>query len=79
MTYQFPTDIDQQVKDRLSTGRYHSEDDVLRAALTALGEADADLAAIEAAIDEWKSGDEGLPVDEAFAEIRRGQQQSSQV
>lgn len=29
-----------------------------------------DLLAIKEAIAEWKAGDEGLPVDEAFAEIR---------
>ena len=40
--------------------------------------ADADLAAIEAAIDEWKAGDDGLPVDEAFAEIRGSERSLSQ-
>ena len=74
MRYSFPTDIDQQLRDRISTGRYQTEDDVLRAALTALVEADADLAAIEEAVDEWQCGDEGLPVDEAFEEIRTGHQ-----
>lgn len=29
-----------------------------------------ELRAIKQAIAEWKAGDEGLPVDEAFAEIR---------
>jgi hypothetical protein len=47
--------------------------------MTELNDANADLAAIEAAIDEWKSGDDGLPVNEAFAEIRRDEQQASQA
>lgn len=70
MPYGFPSDIDQQVQDRISTGRYENENEVLRAALDALRETDADLAAIE-----WKAGDEGLPVDGAFAVIRGEQQE----
>ncbi len=70
MPYYLPEDLDQIVKERVATGRYRDADDLLRAALTALDEADANLAAIEASISEWKAGDDGLPLDNAFTEIR---------
>ncbi|MBI2827541.1 MAG: hypothetical protein HYX69_22940 [Planctomycetia bacterium] len=38
MSYQFPPDVDQLVKDRMAHGGYLSEDDVLRDALRALEE-----------------------------------------
>ena len=36
MHYQFPPDIEQRLKTRLSEGRYQHEDDVLRDAMDAL-------------------------------------------
>ena len=36
MAYQFPPDVDKLLKERLATGAYTSEDDVLRDALRAL-------------------------------------------
>lgn len=59
MAYQFPPDIEQRIKAQLETGRFQSEDDVLREAIDTLekrqfglkelqamvAEADADIAA----------------------------------
>ncbi len=70
MPYPFPSDVQQMVEARLSSGQYENEDDVLRDALRALTEVDDDLAAVREAIDEWRSGDEGTPLTEAFDEIR---------
>jgi len=36
MIYHFPPDVDEQIKQRLASGRYQSEDDVIREALEAL-------------------------------------------
>jgi Arc/MetJ-type ribon-helix-helix transcriptional regulator len=36
MTYQFPPDLDERVKARMTRGAYRSEDDLLREALDAL-------------------------------------------
>ena len=36
MNYQFPPDIEERLKARLSDGQYQSEDDVLREAMDAL-------------------------------------------
>jgi Arc/MetJ-type ribon-helix-helix transcriptional regulator len=50
MNYAFPPDVDQRVKSQLETGNYQTEDDVLRAAMTALEREHDDLAAIQAGI-----------------------------
>jgi putative addiction module CopG family antidote len=36
MAYQFPPDLDEQIKQQLATGRYDNVDDVIRDALEAL-------------------------------------------
>jgi Arc/MetJ-type ribon-helix-helix transcriptional regulator len=38
MPYQFPPDLDERVKARMTNGAYQSEDDLLREALDALDE-----------------------------------------
>ena len=70
MSYPFPTDLLQLVERHLNTGRYSSEDDLLRDALQALSEREEDLIAIQQAIDEWQSGDDGVPLKESIAQIR---------
>jgi putative addiction module CopG family antidote len=65
-----PPDVEQSVASQLATGRYSSEEDVLRSAMQALVEFDEDLVAVEQAIAEWRNGDPGIPLDEAFRRIR---------
>jgi len=71
MNYIFPQDVHRIVESHLSSGRYASEDDVLRDALRALQEEDEDLVAVKEAIAEWRAGDDGIPLDEAFNQVRR--------
>ena len=70
MPYQFPLDLQDLVGEQMQLGEYSSEDDVLRDALRALAEEREDLAAIREAITEWRAGDDGLEVSEAFAQVR---------
>ena len=42
MAYEFPPDIEQRVKARMSDGKYQSEDDVLREAMDALEQLEQD-------------------------------------
>jgi Arc/MetJ-type ribon-helix-helix transcriptional regulator len=42
MSYQFPPDIDERVKSRMVSRGFHSEDDVLRAAMDALDQVEQD-------------------------------------
>jgi putative addiction module CopG family antidote len=71
MTISVPADIQQFIDTRLATGSYATEDEVLRDAFRALQNEDEEVLAIQRAIDEWQQGDDGVPVDEAFVEIRK--------
>jgi Arc/MetJ-type ribon-helix-helix transcriptional regulator len=73
MTYPFPPDVVALVQQQMATGRFASEDELLREALQALLDADDDYTAIQEALDELEQGDEGLPIDEAFEQIKSGQ------
>lgn len=70
MPYAFPPDLQQLINIHLATGRFAHEDDVLRAALKTLQEVDDDAAAVQAALDELRDGDDGLDLDQAFDEVR---------
>ncbi len=54
----------------MASGHYASEDDVLREALQALVEEEADIQAIRQAVAEMDAGDERVPLDEALESIR---------
>lgn len=56
MTYQLPPDVDQIVRDRIASGLYQSADEVLRDALAALADRDAECAAIQLGIDDLQAG-----------------------
>lgn len=74
MSYQIPADIQQMIDVQIASGRYATPDEVLRDAMQFLiGDLQADSAAIEKAIEEWKDGDEGMTVDEAFHWARQEQ------
>lgn len=74
MAYAFPPEVRQLVESAMATGRYPTEDDLLRDALDSLSAESAELQAIEAAINEWRHGDEGVPLDDAFETIRQRHQ-----
>jgi putative addiction module CopG family antidote len=71
MHYSFPPDVDQLVRQQLSSGKYGSEDDVLRDALRALSEEEEDWLAVRDALAELEAGDPGVPLDEAVEMLRR--------
>lgn len=54
----------------MATGRYASEDDLLREAFRALAEEESGLRVVQEAIDEWQAGDEGIDLRAAFDEVR---------
>ncbi len=56
MSLTVPADVQQRVNALLGTGRYASEEEVLRAAVTALEEHNADMAAISSGIDDMEMG-----------------------
>ena len=56
MNYPFPSDVEQRVQSQLETGLYPAEEDVLRAAMTALERERDDLASIQAGIEDMEAG-----------------------
>ncbi len=70
MNYLLPPDVDQRVKYQLAMGLYQSEDDVLRAALTALEREQEDLVAIQSGIADMEAG-RFRPFSQIDAEFRQ--------
>ena len=69
MKPELPPDVQEQLRQRVASGRYASEADVLRDALAALEWRDQELAAIQAGIEDMEAG-RIRPFSEADAEIR---------
>lgn len=77
MSTKRPSDLQQLISARMASGRYESEEALIREALRALDESDRDLEAVAEAIQELRAGDRGLLVHEAFAAIRQSVRGSS--
>lgn len=65
-----PTDVARLLSELMATGRYATEDDLLRAALEALGDEEGELEAIQAALVELDRGVPAIPAIEVFAKLR---------
>lgn len=70
MTYPFPPEIARLVQQQMASGDYESEDQVLVDALQALAMRNADIAAVNEAIQDMEAGDTGRPLREVADEIR---------
>jgi Arc/MetJ-type ribon-helix-helix transcriptional regulator len=70
MQYELPPDVEQQVRERMASGHYATEVDVLRDALAALKSRDEELTAIQEGIDDMEAG-RVRPFDEVDFEIRK--------
>ena len=71
MPYSLPPDLQQFVASRIASGQYANEDELLREACRALSEEEGELAAIQEAVDRYKNGEQGVPLDEAVERIRQ--------
>lgn len=69
MQYAFPPDVADLVRQEMNSGRYRSEDDVMREALQALKRQSVEIAAIQEGIDDMEAG-RFRPLDEVDREIR---------
>ncbi len=70
MSYAFPSDLQHSIQALLATGRYDSEDAVLRSAVAALRQREDDLAAISAGIADMEAG-RYRPLADVDAEFRK--------
>jgi Arc/MetJ-type ribon-helix-helix transcriptional regulator len=73
MSSAIPKDLHERMNALLQTGPYASEEDVLRAAVAALEERNADLTAIQQGIDDMEIG-RYRPVEEFNVEFRKRNQ-----
>jgi putative addiction module CopG family antidote len=70
MRYPFPRDLQALVGERMASGTYASEDELLRSALRALADEEQDLDAVRESLAEWRAGDPGVLLEDAFHGIR---------
>ena len=70
MPYAFPPDLQRQVNERMASGRYATEDDVLRDAFDSLMWEEQEFQAVMQAVDALDNGDPGVPLDTAFDQLR---------
>jgi putative addiction module CopG family antidote len=70
MPYAFPPDLQELVVKQMESGKYASEDELLRSALRALSDEDEDLDAVRESLAAWRDGDPGVPLEDAFDAIR---------
>lgn len=56
MSLSIPADVQARVSALFGTGRYNSEEEILRAAVAALEERNADLSAIQGGINDLENG-----------------------
>ena len=73
MSMTIPADVQQRVNVLLETRRYTSEEEILRAALSALEEQNADLTAVQSGIDDMENG-RCRPFADFDAEFRKRNQ-----
>jgi hypothetical protein len=62
--------VEKLIRDKMATGRYASEEELLIEAIQSLDDANEDLRAIEEALEGFKRGERGVPLDEAFRRLR---------
>lgn len=73
MSLTIPADIQQRMSALLGTGRYASEEEILRAAVAALEDRNADLASIQSGVNDMANG-HYRPFAQFDAEFRKRNQ-----
>lgn len=70
MSYAFPPELDQLVRDKMATGEYASADELLLEAMRALVDRDEAIAGIREGIDDMEAG-RIRPLEDVDAELRK--------
>jgi len=71
MSYELSPNVERLVRERMATGHYTSEEQLLVEALAALDATDEETRAIEEGLKSVDAGDDGISADEAFTRLRR--------
>jgi Arc/MetJ-type ribon-helix-helix transcriptional regulator len=74
MTLEVSSKVAQLIREKMATGHYSSEDELLAEALRTLEHSDEELRAIEAGLKSIDRGDEGSSLDDAFNRLREKHQ-----
>jgi Arc/MetJ-type ribon-helix-helix transcriptional regulator len=67
---QFSPIVEKIVREKMATGKYATEDELLLEALQSLDAEDEELRAIQEGIDSVERGEEGVPLHDAFQQLR---------
>jgi Arc/MetJ-type ribon-helix-helix transcriptional regulator len=70
MSQHYPPNVEKLIRDRMATGRYNSEEQLLVEALQSLEENDQELKALEEGLASMDQGEEGTLLNEAFDRLR---------
>jgi Arc/MetJ-type ribon-helix-helix transcriptional regulator len=70
MAHQFSPNVEQLIREKMASGRYSSEEELLLDALQSLEANEVELRAIQEGIDSVERGHEGVALDEAFQKLR---------
>ena len=70
MPHEFSPVVEQLIQVNMASGKYGSEDELLLEALQSLGAEEVELGAIREGLESVDRGEDGVSVEEAFAEIR---------
>jgi predicted transcriptional regulator len=71
MAHEFSPAVEQLIRDKMASGRFASEEELLVEALQSLEESDKELQAIEEGLASVDRGEQGVPLDDAFARVRQ--------
>ena len=63
--------VEQLIRNRMASGRYGSEEELLVMALQSLDEIDEEIQAVEEGLASVERGEQGVPLDEAFDRLRQ--------
>jgi Arc/MetJ-type ribon-helix-helix transcriptional regulator len=77
MPHEFSETIERLISERMASGKYASEDDLMLDALTSLSEDEEEVRAIQEALDAIDRGEEGVPLDVAFERVRERHRRES--
>ena len=70
MAHQFSPAVEQLIQERMASGQYASEEDLLLCALHSLADSEEELRAIREGLESVDRSDEGAPLDDAFGRLR---------
>jgi Arc/MetJ-type ribon-helix-helix transcriptional regulator len=70
MAHEFSETIERLISERMASGKYASEDDLMLDALSSLIEDEEEIRAIQEALDAIDDGEQGVPLDIAFERVR---------